>query len=278
MTVSFSWEIHRVCNYRCPYCWHFGKWEEYKSQNIYPGLEKLIQAWKRIYDLYGKCHIDILGGEPSIYPEINEFLLELIKYHNVWVTTNLSGDFDKLINCISPDLVNNIRIATTFHPMFADIDTFLSKAIKIKKKIMQYVVYLAYPPQVKDLEKYKKIFEQNGLRFSVLTFWGTYNGKQYPDSYTDEEKKIIGISLSSRGGEKFQTEPFVPTGKLCNAGHKYGNIQPDGRVLACGGASNTVNMDFIGNIFDSNFKLLEKPMICPAKTCPCNEWAELLVK
>ena len=93
--VRFSWEIHRTCNFKCPYCWHFGKWEELEKQNIYPGLDKLIQVWKRIYDLYGKCHIDILGGEPSIYPEINELLIELIKYHEVFVTTNLSGSFDK---------------------------------------------------------------------------------------------------------------------------------------------------------------------------------------
>lgn len=277
MDVKFSWEIHRVCNFRCPYCWHFGKWEEFEKQNVYPGLKKLVQVWKRIYDLYGKCHIDILGGEPSIYPDVNELLLELIKYHEVFVTSNLSGSFDKLMDCVSPDLSNNIRIVTTFHPLFADIDTFLSKAKKLKNKIRHDVLYLAYPPQIKDLEKYKKIFEQNGLTFSVLTFWGTYNGKKYPDSYTDEEKKIIGISLSSRGGEKFQTEPFVPTGKLCNAGYKYGNIQPNGMVFSCGGISNN-NIGFIGNIFDPNFKLLDKPMICPAKTCPCNEWAELLVK
>ena len=158
--------------------------------------------------------------------------------------------------------------------MFADIETFLSKAIKIKNKIKQNVLYLAYPPQIKDLDKYKKIFEQNGLCFSVLTFWGKYNGKDYPDSYIEEEKKILGLSIASRGGENFQTEPFVPMGKLCNAGHKYALIDPDGTVLSCGG----IAMNLKTNIFDCNFKLLDKPMICPAKTCPCNEWAELLVK
>ncbi len=271
--VKFSWNIHGSCNFRCPYCWHANKWEEFRKKNVYPGLEKLIQVWKRIYDLYGKCHIDILGGEPSIYPDINELLLELIKCHEVWLTTNLSGDFDKLIDSVSPDLVNNIRMATTFHPMFANLDTFLSKAIKIKNKIKHDVVYLAYPPQIKDLEKYKKIFEQNGLTFSVLTFWGTYNGKKYPDSYTDEEKKIIGLSLASRSGEKFQTEQFVPKEKLCNAGHKYALIDPDGRCLSCGG----IALDIKKNIFDSDFKLLDKPMKCPSQKCPCNEWAELLV-
>jgi len=275
--VEFSWEIHRVCNFRCPYCWHFGRWEEFEKQNVYPGLDKLVSTWKRIYDLYGECNLDILGGEPSIYPQINELLLELVKYHRIAVTTNLSGDFDKLVKDIPDNLVDRIKIATTFHPMFAKLDEFLNKVKKIKK-IHRCVVYLAYPPHIKDLLKYKKIFEDNGLVFSVLTFWGMYDGKKYPDSYTDEEKKIIGISISARGGEKFQTEPFIPTGKLCNAGHRYGSIQPDGKVLPCGGAANTVKMDFIGNIFDPDFKLLDKPMVCPAKTCPCNEWAKLLVK
>lgn len=276
--VEFSWEIHRTCNFRCPYCWHFGKWDELSKQNVYPGVEKLIKVWKRMYDLYGECILHILGGEPSIYPNINELLLELIKYHKIFLTTNLSNGFDKLLDCIPEDLINKINISTTFHPMFSQLDEFLPKVKKIKSKICNCVLYLAYPPHLKDLLKYKKIFEDNGLNFSVLTFWGIYDGKKYPDSYTDEEKKLIGINIGSRNGENFQTEPFVPTGKLCNAGHKYGNIQPDGKVLACGGASNTVKVDFIGNIFDPDFKLLDKPMVCPARTCPCNEWAKLLVR
>lgn len=273
--VQFSWNIHRKCNFRCPYCWWHDKWDEFEP-DVYPGLDKLVHAWKRIYDLYGKAHIDILGGEPSIYPQINEFLLELTKYHEIVITTNLSGSFDKLLDMANEDQINNIfRIAATFHPLFADIDTFLTKAKKIDSKINNFgVVYLAYPPQIKQINKYKNIFEKENLEFSLLTFWGEYNGKKYPESYTDEEKLLIGLNVARRGDEKFQTEPFNPNGKMCNAGHKYALIDPDGTVLSCGGAA--VNLK--KNLFDPNFKLLEKPMICPSKSCPCNEWAFLMVK
>ena len=273
--VQFSWNIHRKCNFRCPYCWWHDKWNEFKP-DVYQDLDKLVHVWKRIYDLYGKVHIDILGGEPSIYPQINELLLEITKYHEIVVTTNLSGCFDKLLDTASTEQKNNIfRIAATFHPLFADIDTFLAKAKKYDSKISNFgVVYLAYPAQIKQIDKYKNIFEKEHLEFSLLTFWGTYNGKKYPYSYTDEEKKIIDKYVARRGNEKFQMEPFNSKGKLCNAGHKYALVEPDGRVLSCGGAA--INLK--KNLFDPNFKLLEEPMACPSQTCPCNEWVELLVR
>jgi molybdenum cofactor biosynthesis enzyme MoaA len=96
--ISFSWDLHWSCNFRCPYCWWHGKWDEFEKRNVYPGFEKLTAVWKRIYDLYGECHLEIAGGEPSIYPEFSEFILEILNYHTVSIMTNLSGNLDKIIN------------------------------------------------------------------------------------------------------------------------------------------------------------------------------------
>lgn len=277
--ITFTWEIQWDCNYSCPYCWYHGKWKELKQRNVYPSFEKLSSIWKRIYDLYGECQIEIVGGEPSIYPQFSKLILELLKYHTVSVTTNLSGNIDILINNIDEKIKNRLKIGATFHPLFADINEFLPKIKKVNQKgIYAAAVYLAYPPQLQDIPKYKKIFTDNDIVFSVLTFWGVYNGKKYPDSYTDNEKEIIGISLSSRNNEKFQTEPLITKGKLCNAGHKYALIHPDGEVIPCGGASREGKEIIIGNIFDKNFKLYDKAMQCPSQNCPCNEWSNLMVR
>ena len=277
--ISFSWDLHWSCNYRCPYCWWHGKWDEFEKRNVYPGLEKLIAVWKRIYDLCGECHLEIAGGEPSIYPQFNEFILEILNYHTVSIMTNLSGNLDKIINDKSEKVRTRFKMGATFHPLFANMEEFLPKAKQIRQNDMSIgVLYLSYPPQIKDIPKYKKLFSDNDIYFSVSTFWGTYNGKNYPDSYTDEEKKIIGIAIGERKDEKFQTEPLITKGKLCNAGYTYALIHPDGEVLPCGGASWKGEQIIIGNIFDPNFKLWDKPRQCPSQNCPCNEWAFLMVK
>jgi MoaA/NifB/PqqE/SkfB family radical SAM enzyme len=276
--ISFSWDLHWHCNYRCPYCWWHGKWEEFSKRSVYPGLEKLIAVWKRIYDKYGQVHIEIAGGEPSIYPDFSKFILEILNYHTVSIMTNLSGDIDPIINSTSPNVMpERFKVGATFHPLFVKIEEFLPKVVKMRRKGMAIgVLYLSYPPQIKDIPKYKKIFEENDIFFSVSTFWGEYNGKTYPDAYTPEEIAIVDPALGTRKEEKFQTKPFNPKGKLCNAGHRYGLIHPDGEVLPCGGASYKGENIIISNLFDPNFKLWDAPRPCPSEICPCNEWAFLL--
>jgi len=80
------------------------------------------------------------------------------------------------------------------------------------------VSFLAWPQYIEKIPYFKNFFEFRGYKFEVLTFWGEYNGKKYPEDYTEEEKKIIGLSLSSRDGETFQTKSFSPYRKLCNSG------------------------------------------------------------
>jgi MoaA/NifB/PqqE/SkfB family radical SAM enzyme len=279
MNLSFSWDLHWSCNYRCPYCWWHNRWDDLGKRNVYPGTDKLIEVWKRIHDKYGEAHISIAGGEPTIYPDFWQFIEKLLKYHRVNIATNLSGDIDYLLNDMNDgELLKRLTVGCTFHPLFADINQFTSKVKKIlDKKVTLSFNYLPYPPQIKEIPKLKEKFREFGVEFLITTFWGTYNGKQYPQSYTDEELSIIDPILATRKGEKFQTKPVVTKGKLCNAGRTYGIIHPNGEVLRCGGGSWKGESIIIGNIFDDNFSLADEPKPCDSEFCPCNEWAMLLV-
>lgn len=276
--ISFSWDIHWKCNYRCPYCWWHARWEELQEQNYYPGIDKLIEAWMRIYELYGTVHIDISGGEPMIYPGFLEFLSAITRYHTIGINTNLSGDVQKMIEKLD-STKDRLRFNATFHPLFADFDEFVKKVVLLVSNHFDAgVVYLAWPPQIKDILVYRKKFENKGFRMAVLTFWGNYNGRRYPDSYTDEEKEIISTNLGKRSGEEFQIKPVLTEGKACNAGYRYATMHPDGKALRCGGGSWEKEDGALGNLFDVNFRLLSEPKPCTSRYCPCNEWAFLLVE
>lgn len=277
--ISFSWDVHWACNYRCPYCWWHGRWDELAKRNRYPGAVALSTIWKRIYDRYGEVHIEMLGGEPLLYPGFFGFLEQLLRYHTVGLTTNLSIDIEPLLKTLPDDALARLSLSATFHPLFADLNSFMDNIGKILRRGMRIgVLYLAYPPQVKDIPKYKKLFADAGVTFSVLTFWGKYNDREYPKSYSFDEIQCIDPELGKRGGEKFQITPVMTKNKLCNAGHRYGIIHPDGEVYRCGGGGVHGENVKVGNLFDEGFSLFAEPRPCHSEHCPCNEWAFLLAE
>ncbi|MBU1146985.1 MAG: radical SAM protein [Candidatus Omnitrophica bacterium] len=268
---SFSWDLHYKCNYRCPYCWFHGKWEDMEKLNRYEPIDKWIGLWERVYHQCGSAHIDILGGEPFLYPDFIELIVRLSRLHDIVITTNLSVHAEVFAREVDP---LRVKVNATFHPLFADMEQFVKRALLLKEKgFSGSVVYLAYPSQIGKIPYYRQKFQEKGLPFSILTYWGQCRGISYPDGYTDEEKAIIHGSIASRGGEEFQTVPKKVKGRLCHAGHRYAVIQGDGNVLRCGGG---LSNESIGNFFDDNFKLLDGPLPCNAEFCRCNEWALLL--
>ena len=94
--ISFSWDIHYKCNYNCPYCWWYGRWVELKRDTVYPPLNHLLEIWADIYKRHGAIHIEMLGGEPFIYPNFNELIEELAKMHTINITTNLSTNIERI--------------------------------------------------------------------------------------------------------------------------------------------------------------------------------------
>ncbi|MBN1823120.1 MAG: radical SAM protein [Endomicrobiales bacterium] len=274
--IQFTWDIHYKCNYRCPYCWFHGKWDDIACNNVYPGTDRLLSYWENIRKLYGKVHIEISGGEPSIYPDFPKFAAELSKMHDIGVTSNISGNIDGIIGSGA-----KYNIGMSFHPLFADGGEFLKRAVELKEGgFGNTVLYLAYPPAVKDIPKYKELFEKHGFIFYVLSFWGKYNGLDYPQNYTEEEKVIVNTALGVRGNtdKKFQLEPVSTRGKNCNAGRTYALVHPNGDAYRCGGGNWKEQHQPFGNVFSDGFRLLEGPEPCESDNCPCNEWSFLLVE
>ena len=124
--IRFSWDLHWNCNFRCPYCWWHGKWDEFSKRSVYPGLEKLVQVWKRIYDLYGECDLMVTGGEPMLYPNFVELIEAISKKHTVKVTCQLSGDMFTFARKLNP---KRVRLDMNFHPLESKIEPFIKKVL-----------------------------------------------------------------------------------------------------------------------------------------------------
>lgn len=270
--VFFSWDLHYVCNYRCPYCWFDGKWTELAKQNRIFSTGQLIKHWENVYDRYGLVHIEIIGGEPFLYPDFKKLIKQISKMHSIGITTNLSCDIEDFLNEVDS---SSVKIKPTFHPLFAKFDDFIKKMLLVnEKQNHNSVFYLAYPPQVSLINNYKQRFAEFGITLEVMSYWGEYRGVKYPQGYTQQERGIINSCMGRREGEKFQLEPRKVRGSLCKAGHISAVIKADGEVCRCGGT----NSKAIGSIFSDDFKLLDEAIPCESESCPCNEWAFLLVE
>lgn len=268
--VNFVWDIHYRCNFRCPYCWFNGRWETMDEQNRYIPLDDLIRQWRRIYRLYGECHIMITGGEPSIYPNFIELVDRISRIHTVKVTSQLSGDMYSFARKINPD---RVILDMNFHPMESRLQPFIRKVLALKKRgFSGGVCYLAYPPQMDKMDYYRRELKAKGIDFALAAFWGEYNGKKYPQAYTEKEREIIAPYIGNMDRVKHHLEGEKTKGKLCRAGYCYASIKANGSVTRCGPLSNKP----IGNFFDKNFKLYHKPMPCEAEVCPCDEYVWLV--
>ena len=239
--VRFTWNIAYDCNYRCSYCFFYGKWEEYKKRNIYLSPDKWMEYWKNIYDKYGPIYINITGGEPFIYPGFIELIKKLsdISYH-INISSNGSGELAKFVEEIDSAKVS---LSLSFHPEFENLEGFIQKLILIRKRGLDGCVnFVAYPPFLKDITYYKDRLSYINEYLKVIPFFGSYEGRKYPEAYTCEERKSIGID--DNWFKKVRKK-----GSSCLAGSKTALIFPDGKVSRCGQIGEAMLLGNFGSEF-----------------------------
>ena len=262
--INFTWLPNYACNYRCPYCFLNGEWEEVLKTDKYFSKEKILTAWTRIKDKYGESHICVSGGEPTFFPDFISLIKEISNMHTIGICTNLSIDVREIIDKLDP---SRIDLSVGFHPHFTKLHEMLEKLNLLKQHHWRVIVEcVGWPPLIPNLDNYYFNFRE--FNFSLLPFWGKYNGKAYPTNYTKEEKYIINKYIAHRENESFKTEPPKVKGRICRAGQVYAHILPDGQVLRCGFGGETINKIF----FNDDFSLLNKPSPCNSEYCGCLEW------
>ena len=260
--IRFTWLIHYLCNYLCPYCFYYegSGWEILKDKNLYLSPGEWIRHWRNIYDKYGRSVVIITGGEPFIYPDFVELIKELSKIHYpINISSNASTDLDLFVKVIDPQKVS---LSISFQPQFEKLDPFLDKLIFLRKyKFDGCINLVAYPPFLKQIKYYRERFNSIDKNLEIIPFRGIYKEQAYPWSYTDEELSLIEI-------ERKQLQRYRKKGTPCIAGKNSVLLLPDATVVRCG---QVFYRHVIGNFLDPQFKLLDQALPCDAEFCPCDE-------
>jgi predicted O-methyltransferase YrrM/MoaA/NifB/PqqE/SkfB family radical SAM enzyme len=271
--VFFTWEITYECNYHCTYCHAPKPWNPQTRKTRSPGLRKWIEIWRKIYDDYGECEMVISGGEPFIYPNFMELMSYLSEIHIIEFCTNLFFDVEQIVNKLDP---KRVRVGTSFHPEYSELEFFIKKINLLKDRGFEtWVNFVPWPPFFPQIADIKNVLQQNGIKIVLQPFIGRCEGRQYPQGYTDKEKKVLGIfndKANIKAVDFKTTDRSDKRGKLCRMGENYAFIHPDGEVERCC-KDHGINL---GNIIDGTFKLLTEPAPCRADECNC--WRCMLVE
>ena len=295
----FTWGMHYNCNYDCSYCYAPKPNNKSFKNNLnnvarYQPVEKIIDSWKYIFDKYGSSRIRLDGGEPSIYPNFFTILKELSKIHRLQVNTNLSFDIVKFCDFAKPD---KVRVDASLHCEYTKLEDFVKKLEILKNRGYKLTVsYVGYPDFLENIPLAKKTIERIEIPFFVHPYSGFYENKQYPQSYTEQDKKFIydidyksktelvwrqkrksnykdkkdksdDIKLTKKEIEKSQQlkqkqfEDKVKLGKyrICEMGRMYARIYPNGNTYRCCSSDGNT---YLGNLFDNSIKLLDQAEKC----------------
>jgi MoaA/NifB/PqqE/SkfB family radical SAM enzyme len=273
--IRFSWDISYLCNYRCPYCWWDPHWEGLAQvYPSYPSVDDWIACWRRVAERHGAVEIEILGGEPLHFARFDELMESVTAVHHVNITSNLSLPEDRLRQLLRRVRKDRFRLAASYHPQFAEFGPFLDRVgLFHREGVASPVLFVAYPPNLAQIPAWKARVDALGYPSTVWVFTGRYNGRDYPESYTEAEWALLRPFLPpARASYNLERKPTL--GKPCLSGHLYANIKPNGDVYRCGQAATTkISM---GNIFDDGFRMMDGATPCPMVKCVCSEYIFLV--
>tara|TARA_A100000171_G_scaffold53055_2_gene75934 strand:- start:2986 stop:3903 length:918 start_codon:yes stop_codon:yes gene_type:complete len=136
---TFSWYLIDVCNQACKYCGEgYGSYiHRPKSTFFKNDIQK--KSYKNVLKLLkiknkDKFDVDILGGEPTLHPDIYEIIETLCSFKNsreISLITNLKKSYEYFKEFDKPEM-NKLLICPSIHMDYYN-DNLLKKIIDISK-------------------------------------------------------------------------------------------------------------------------------------------------
>ncbi|WP_157100518.1 radical SAM protein [Rhodoplanes sp. Z2-YC6860] len=286
--IEADWVLLDTCNYRCGYC---PIPHEKLGSKIHTFAT--VDAWRAAFDASGKTWLaHITGGEPSAYPDFVELCEALTDKHYISLNSNMSNrSLIRFANSIDPSRVSFINAGLHLEERQhrSGVDAFLRHAQELRVTGFRILVSVVATPSILErFEEAIRLLEPIGLFPIPKLMRGPFAGALYPNAYTDADKSRF--RTYSRLAREFYREILsrideppslgmlhddayvdaVPdfTGRMCEAGRKFIQLEPNGDVFRCGGK------DRQGNLLDGSFVRRLRAEPCNSTHCYyfCNKY------
>lgn len=252
------------CNFRCRYCTVIRD-EFYK---VFPKKEeKSWNEWVDILNKFSPAHIEVSGGEPFVYKDINKLINNLDPKNRIFLTSNFSAPLEEILK-----INNNVGMTISYHKGQINDDDLKDKVALLREKgYIMNATFVPYPKSVDQIPEARRFVEEElRIPFSIIPFLDP----EY--EYTPEELEKEKSLIESYGIYKYDVENRRK--KLCRAGMKNFIILPNGDAYTCfegfyavhsrtySGIREKKEKFYMGNLFDNSFELRKSRMVC---TLPC---------
>jgi organic radical activating enzyme len=226
-------EVRNPCNYRCFYCVAAGKNNE-PVQRF--DLDRIEKAYEQIHAKLVVTTFECGGGEPTVHPQFPELLRICSRHGAVSFPTNNSQNPARWL---PRETARRIYIRSALHPESEpNLDRYVNNAQYLIDAGCEFQsLYIAHPTRIAKIPEYRELFSRHGLPFTPVAFIGQYEGRSYPHSYSEEEKRLVGLEEESRYW-LHKIEPHTTRirnfrGIPCIAGFRSIYIKCDGSLRRC---------------------------------------------
>jgi len=276
-----SWKINDLCNFNCTYCQPKEKYRGGKHFT-FDNIDEIV----KIFDKTNLTWLVYLtGGEPFLQKDFIEFCKKITKKHYIALDTNLSTkNVYEFIEQINPERVDFINCSLHIYEREKQDskENFINKYKSMKNAGFNiFVMQVIWPPVISDFNNIFKYFKKQGIHIYPRPFEGSFKNKEYPLSYSNNERKNmnkyfietedlndslgpIKTSLFIKTTKAFFQGPVSFKNSTCLAGYNFIRLNEQGDVLRCDS-----DEKIYGNIYSGGIKFLDKPTKCTSDYCVC---------
>lgn len=278
-----------MCNFSCSYC------PEYLHDNKhgFPDYHDAIGFIQKISRNNNPIFFEILGGETTIWPKLQDFLVEAVKVNpNIIVEINTNGSrthnwWNRFVKC---NLQNNVVLNFSYHAAQCDPDLFYNN-IKIVSEA-GFTVCANYMLDPEHFYKSKDLYEKTLANLNVDTNMRVlrpdFDSEDLIDGYTYEMLEIIKKTNDNSKGKAHPSDwnmDIYFDGKKVNWQEKIINKEHSFELWRCSAGSKRFFITMTGEIYPcselilnpygqclgtiNNFEILDELITCPAKYCAC---------
>ena len=262
---EFDWHLTNRCNFFCEYCHPQIRYVLNKKNLEEPSAELVV---RRFEELERTSLVHMSGGEPFLFPDFVDLCAGLTRRNWISINTNLASpelvaDFAAKVD---PSRVAKI-VAALHVPERArlglPLETY-AESFRILRNAGFDVVslYVLYPPLLSRLREDMDTLTRLGVEpLRAKVFKGVYEGRRYPEAYTDEERELV----LANSGEYVFNKPYLD-GMLafrdqpCTAGMTSFKVTVTGEVRRCASVPTSY-----GNLYEGTFQPAVAAEGCPAR-------------
>jgi MoaA/NifB/PqqE/SkfB family radical SAM enzyme len=285
------WKPGTVCNYRCSYCYPHDHDGKYGWPNDYTRLIEFVNEWRGTDPLT----LDILGGEPTLWPKFKEFCHDLVDSSKSFTRIIFSSNGSRSLRYWKEFDAPVGSLGLSFHPEHANVEHFLNVVELLHEKYQVTVYLMLVPPHldiIKKLFEDLKRFKVNATVMSVVSISNSHSGivgndpeyeKFATNAYFRQSEIFKGIPYRTYISDGTETKPvetqyLINTkqdafkGWNCYMGKDTLNILPNGDVYGSSCSSGPC----YGNIYSLEKIIIpEAPFKCPHDFCGCGTDVEI---